>query len=71
MLFLKEWMHDLSLNFQNEYENFQKRETDNILYIPPMPKFATSTPVTEETFLVWKRKFEQELFEAKKQTAKF
>lgn len=31
-----------------------------------MPKFATNTPVTEETFLIWKRKFEQELFELKK-----
>jgi hypothetical protein len=31
-----------------------------------MPTFSTITPVTEDTFLVWKRKFELELWEEKK-----
>jgi hypothetical protein len=53
-----------------EYEDNSKRSTENVLYIPPMPKFATNTPVTEEAFLTWKRKFEAELYEQKKLAGK-
>lgn len=57
--------------FQELYEQMQKKESDNILYIPPMPKFSTYTPVTMETFLAWRRKFDQEQYEIKKRQRQF
>lgn len=36
-----------------------------------MPKFSTFTPVTIETFMAWKKKFDQEMYEQKRKSKQF
>lgn len=54
----KEWFYIQSQNNQEIYDNNIKASSENTSYIPLMPKFATFTIVTPETFAIWKKKFE-------------
>lgn len=61
----------ISQNNQEIQDALEKKPVESTLFIHTMPKFATFTPVTPETFAVWKNKFEAEMFEIKRRQKNF
>ncbi|CAD8045199.1 unnamed protein product [Paramecium primaurelia] len=68
---LRDYVYDQSMYLQELYDQQNSKTEDNYIYIPPMPKFATNTPVTLESFTIWKKKFDQEIYEIKKREKNF
>ncbi|CAK62269.1 unnamed protein product (macronuclear) [Paramecium tetraurelia] len=61
---LRDYVFDQSMYLQELYDQQNSKPDDNYIYIPPMPKFATNTPL-------WKKKFDQEIYEIKKREKNF